>query len=65
MKTRRFVTEYANYLIDTYLGCEMQDDVRNEKINRISKYVRACEAGLISICECMKALSDIWEGAEK
>ena len=60
MKTRRFVIEYANFKIKGFMENEfMKDDVRNEKINRISKYVRACESGLISISECMKSLSEI------
>lgn len=59
INNKRFITEYRNYLVKGFRECDINDDLRNELITLMDKYINACHAGLISINECMLKLTTI------
>lgn len=63
MKTKRFIYEYRNYTIKGLNECRTAGNEKliNYLIARINKYVMACENGLISPHETVKAISGFYE----
>ncbi len=60
MKIKRFVKEYANYKINTILNNDlMTQEIKEEKLQDIKKYIKVLERGLITVDECIYQISKI------
>lgn len=60
MKIKRFVKEYANYKINIILNNDlMRQEVKEEKLQDIKKYIKVLERGLITVDECIYQINKI------
>ena len=60
MKIKRFVKEYANYKINTILNNDlMKQEIKEEKLQDIKKYIKVLERGLITVDECIYQINKI------
>ena len=59
MKAKRFVIEYANYKIDQlYNNQDMQQNIKNRMINRITTAICMYETGVITVDETMQLINN-------
>ena len=60
MKIKRFVKEYANYKINIILNNDLMiQEVKEEKLQDIKKYIKVLERGLITVDECIYQINKI------
>ena len=60
MKVKRFVKEYANYKINIILNNDLMiQEIKEEKLQDIKKYIKVLERGLITVDECIYQINKI------
>ena len=60
MKIKRFIKEYANYKINIISNNDlMAEEVKEEKLQDIKKYIKVLERGLITVDECIYQINKI------
>ena len=60
MTIRRFVKEYANYkIIKISNDGLMKQEIKEEKLQDIKKYIKSLKRGLITIDECIHQINKI------
>ena len=60
MKIKRFVKEYANYKINIISNNDlMTQEIKEEKLQDIEKYIKILERGLITVDECIYQINKI------
>lgn len=60
MKIKRFVKEYANYKINIILNNDlMKQEIKEEKLQDIKKYIKVLERGLTTVDECIYQINKI------
>lgn len=60
MKIKRFVKEYANYKINIISNNDlMTQEIKEEKLQDIKKYIEALKRGIITIDECIYQINKI------
>lgn len=60
VKIKRFVKEYANHKINIISNNElMKQDIKEEKLQDIEKYIKSLKRGLITVDECIHQINKI------
>lgn len=60
MKIKRFVNEYANYKINIISNNDlMRQEIKEEKLQDIKKYIKSLKRGLITVDECIYQINKI------
>lgn len=60
MKIKRFIKEYANYKTSIILNNDLMiQEIKEEKLQDIEKYMTFLKRGLITIDECIYHLNNV------
>lgn len=60
MKIKRFVKEYANYKTNIISNNDlMTQEIKEEKLQEIKRYIKVLERGLITVDECIYQINKI------